>query len=120
MGELVIGPEYGERYTGVWVIRQLSYSEIRPLLSKVARTRDQIDYIEEITLLAVSGPVKLSKDSIGSHPSGLLRRLQTAALAANETTGEETAFLSNWPSEAAPSSQPTATPSSKTSSSTTP
>lgn len=87
--------EYGPEYAGTYQVRKLSWAEGRELLRKLATSKDTVGYIEDLMVAAISGPVKLEKEKLHELPMQLIRRLQDAALANNETSKAESAFLSN-------------------------
>ncbi len=95
MTQITVGEEYGPEYAGTYQVGKLTWAEGRELLRKLAATKDSVGYIEDLTIACVSGPVKLEKGKLYELPMQLVRRLQDAALAENETSKAESAFLSN-------------------------
>ena len=87
--------EYGPEYAGTYQVRKLPWSEGRELLRRLAATKDTVGYIEDLMIASISGPVKLEKSKLHELPMQLIRRLQDAALANNETSKAESSFLSN-------------------------
>jgi len=87
--------EYGPEYGGTYQVRKLLWSEGRELLRRLAATKDTVGYIEDLMIASISGPVKLERGKLQEVPMQLIRRLQDAALANNETSKAESAFLSS-------------------------
>ncbi len=93
MTDLKIGPEYGEKFQGTYKVRPVSWKELRELVRTVGKTNDKLQYAEDLLILSVTGPVPITKETIGDMPAGLLMRLIEEASRLNDVGRQEAGFL---------------------------
>ena len=88
-----IGKEYGEEYAGTYNVKALSWNELRELIRHLGSSKDRIQYVEELLVKAVAGPIPINKENLGNLPGGLLLRLIDEAARLNDIGRQEANFL---------------------------
>jgi hypothetical protein len=92
---LTIGSEYGDEYRGTYHVKVLSWKEARELVRNAMKTKDPTSYVEDLVEASVTGPVKVTRESLENLPAGLVRRLMDEALRLNDISKAESTFLSS-------------------------
>ena len=86
-----------EEQTGkvIYSIRRLSWAEGRDLLRKAIKSKDPMEYIEELIIASVarSDGTPLNKEILGKLPSSDVRRLMDETLRLNDISRPEANFL---------------------------
>jgi hypothetical protein len=97
---LEIGKEYGDKYAGTYFVKALTWAEIRSLIRSLGASKDRLEYVEQLVAMAVSGPVPITKESLGSLPGGLLLKLIDEVARLNDIGRQEANFLQSLPTAA--------------------
>jgi len=89
-----VSPEdYGAEYAGSYKIRALSWKEGQEMIRKATKSKDPLEYIQDLISASVTGPVPLTIEKQGDVPLGLMRRLTDMTLKLNDLSRHETSFL---------------------------